>query len=79
MYEFFKFIPTTKREGFRTVKHDARIQLSRTTEITKVENDDEAFPLLYFDFKPLDSIRTTITGERTIVGKYLHHKLQGNK
>ncbi|KAF3337121.1 replication protein A DNA-binding subunit D-like isoform X2 [Carex littledalei] len=67
VYEFYKFIPTFKREGFRTIEHDARIQLTAATKITKVENDDAAFPLRFFDFKSLNSIGTTITGDKTVV------------
>ncbi|XP_078148875.1 uncharacterized protein LOC144544294 [Carex rostrata] len=57
-------IQSIKREGFRTVEHDARIQL---TGATKIQNDEASFPLRYFDFKSLNSIGTTITGDRTIV------------
>ncbi|KAF3340165.1 replication protein A DNA-binding subunit D-like isoform X2 [Carex littledalei] len=67
VYEFYKFIPTIKREVFRTVEHGARIQLTGATIITNVENDDAAFPLRYFNFKPLNSIGTTITGDKTVV------------
>lgn len=79
VYEFYKFIPKIKRKGFRTVEHDTRIQLTGAMIITKIENDEAAFPLRYFDFKPLNRIGTTIAGDRTIVGQYPHHKLQNNK
>ncbi|KAF3334509.1 Replication factor-A C terminal domain-containing protein [Carex littledalei] len=70
VYEFYKFIPTFKREGFRTIEHNARIQLTAATKITKVQNDDAAFPLRFFDFKSLNSIGTTITGDKTVVEKW---------
>lgn len=73
VYEIYKFKPDGSRDQYRTVDHKVRIQLTASTEITKVIDDNATFPLRYFDFKPLKTIGTTIKGAKTIVGKYLHN------
>ncbi|XP_078152482.1 replication factor A protein 1-like [Carex rostrata] len=67
VYEIYKFRLDGSRDQYKRVDHKFRIQLTASTEITKVIDGNATFPLRYFDFKSLKSIGTTIKGAKTIV------------